>query len=319
MSTDNKRYRLRKEIISSNPISERVCEIGTVSEYNRPYYIFPYSKTKGNTSQYGPEGQSFMCSNPELYPEWFEEEHKCKHCGAWTSQPDSQCYKAPTNPIPDTPEKFQKRWNRIQTEIFEEKVAKDTPVKERIEIFSHQIADGVLVYYNPRLIEKAPAIKQAIEAALNEDTVVGLSDEEIKELARRYYGNLKIGALFGENAKEINADIERRVFDFYVGYKTANGEKIPNKVFQPLNYLNPTPEKTDTVVQDKGIQDEYDGERMYLQSEVDTMMEEAFWAARANAENHSGIIRFHSGEGMYHYNKKFTTFNDYKNSLPPKN
>ena len=64
-----------------------------------------------------------------------------------------------------------------------------------------------------------------------------LNDEEVKELARRYYGNLKIGALLGENATEINEDIERRVFDFYVGYKTANGEKIPNKVFQPLNYL----------------------------------------------------------------------------------
>lgn len=99
-------------------------------------------------------------------------------------------------------------------------------------------------------IKNLPAIKQAIEAALNEDTVVRLSDEEIKELARRYYGNLKIGALFGENATEINEDIERRVFDFYVGYKTANGEKIPNKVFQPLNYLKPTPEKTDTVVED---------------------------------------------------------------------
>ena len=69
------------------------------------------------------------------------------------------------------------------------------------------------------------------------DNAFVLNDEEVKELARRYYGNLKIGAFFGENATEINEDIERRVFDFYVGYKTANGEKIPNKVFQPLNYL----------------------------------------------------------------------------------
>lgn len=69
------------------------------------------------------------------------------------------------------------------------------------------------------------------------DNAFVLDDEQVKELARRYYGNLKIGVLLGENATEINEDIERRVFDFYVGYKTANGEKIPNKIFQPINYL----------------------------------------------------------------------------------
>ena len=88
---------------------------------------------------------------------------------------------------------------------------------------------------------KEEKIKESFQKAYTEqptnDNAFVLNDEEVKELARRYYGNLKIGALLGENATEINEDIERRVFDFYVGYKTANGEKIPNKVFQPLNYL----------------------------------------------------------------------------------
>lgn len=40
----------------------------------------------------------FNCLIPSFYvknKEWFCEEHICQHCGAWTSQPDEECYKAP--------------------------------------------------------------------------------------------------------------------------------------------------------------------------------------------------------------------------------
>lgn len=67
-----KQYRLLKEIQNINPISDRVCKIGTKSDYEHPYYRFEYSTLSGDTNKFGMDGKYFMCSNPEDYPDWFE-------------------------------------------------------------------------------------------------------------------------------------------------------------------------------------------------------------------------------------------------------
>lgn len=80
-----------------------------------------------------------------------------------------------------------------------------------------------------------------------------ICDEDIKSIARSYYSKLKIGIFFGENPKEIERDIEARVFDFYAGYKTALKQPIPNKSIQPLQEaVAPTLDRQDILNVEEG-------------------------------------------------------------------
>jgi Asp-tRNA(Asn)/Glu-tRNA(Gln) amidotransferase C subunit len=68
-NTTDKRYRVIKEIITYNPVCNNRCKIGTESIKEGIYYYFPYLG-----KEYAKEkmGNSFMCSNPQDYPDWFE-------------------------------------------------------------------------------------------------------------------------------------------------------------------------------------------------------------------------------------------------------
>lgn len=59
-----KRYRLKKNIES--PLC--FCEAGTTSVFYDGYHRFNYKNKSGHGL-----GDAFLCSNPEDYPEWFEE------------------------------------------------------------------------------------------------------------------------------------------------------------------------------------------------------------------------------------------------------
>lgn len=92
--------------------------------------------------------------------------------------------------------------------------------------------------------------------------------------------------------------------DYIIRFKNYRHKKLP-----------PQPQKEEQRQTKKRGQDCYFDEnfnRLFAKEEVDELCEKTFWASREKAEDYSGTVRFNDGSGMYYYDKKFTTYQDYK-------
>jgi len=96
--TDNKdnsfvkKYRLLKDY--STP--DLIAKAGEIGEQKPSLFYDENCKVWFDNGRY-----FFYLSQIKMHPSWFEELHKCQYCEAWTSQPDSQCYKAPESKSPE--------------------------------------------------------------------------------------------------------------------------------------------------------------------------------------------------------------------------
>lgn len=95
----------------------------------------------------------------ENNPEWFFEEHICKYCGEWTSEPDTECFKYPEQP------------KRIEVMSIRE----DKPMYGLGSFY-------LKIYFSNKVDEgKFPAIKKSIESVLNDAQPHPDNKEETKD------------------------------------------------------------------------------------------------------------------------------------------
>jgi hypothetical protein len=301
----NKRYRLLKDM--------PYVKAGAIYELDVPDGTYCCDNATAEFKE-GVKWDALGIGAVENNPEWFEEEHKCKYCGAWTSQPDEECYKAP-QPKEDKPE-----WEIVAYEF-----RPISTVIRKDSAYWYSAASGHPDYN----IHSVKRNSDGMVFSVGDETEYGVIKSFITDgkFMTAHFTNecgATLRTLKKSKPKEELKEPERwEITSFGImeghrggeSYKFFSPKHIPSAKWEEIRLaieqvLNDGKSKSYFF----GSQNRIEPPNFYTQEQVNKMMEDAFNAARE--QDFNNIKWEQISERVKGWDsRKYPTFQDYKNKL----